>query len=53
MNKKPVKVRLVGKKGKTYQIKFPYLKTLVSVNANLYLKMLHSSEYEFSNSNVK
>lgn len=53
MKKKPVKVRLIGKNGKSYQIRFPNLKIPVTVNENLYFKMLHSKEYEFSNSHVR
>ncbi|GAB1857184.1 hypothetical protein MHTCC0001_20200 [Flavobacteriaceae bacterium MHTCC 0001] len=50
MEKDPVKVHLIGKKGKKYQIKFPNLEIPVTVNETLYTKMLHSAEYQFSNS---
>lgn len=49
MKKKPVKVRLIGKKANSYQIKFPNLQIPVEVNENLYKKMLRSSEYQFKN----
>ena len=50
MKQSAVKVNLIGKEGKNYLIKFPDLKIPVSVNKNLYLKMLHSNLYEFMNS---
>ncbi len=53
MKKKPVKVRLIEKNGNSYQIQFPNLKIPVTVDENLYNKMLHSTEYEFSNGNAK
>ena len=53
MKKKPVKVRLIEKNGDSYQIQFPNLKIPVTVDENLYTKMLHSKEYEFSNTHVK
>lgn len=49
METKPLKLKLIGKKGKSYQIKFPYLKIPVTVNENLFNKMLVSQEYEFHN----
>jgi hypothetical protein len=49
MEKKPVKVQLVGTKNQYYFIKFPDLKVPVKVNENLYNKMLHSNTYEFCN----
>ncbi len=51
MKKKPVNVRLIEKNGNSYQIQFPNLEIPVTVNENLYNKMLHSTEYEFSNAN--
>ena len=53
MKKKPVKVRLIEKNGNSYQIQFPNLKIPVTVDENLYHKMLHSTEYEFSNPHVR
>ena len=53
MKKKPVKVRLIEKNGNSYQIQFPNLKIPVTVDENLYNKMLHSTEYEFSNPHVQ
>ncbi|WP_248722058.1 hypothetical protein [Seonamhaeicola sp. ML3] len=50
MKRKPVKVKLIGRKGKAYQIKFPNLKIPVTVDEYLYNKMLHSAEYQFCNS---
>jgi hypothetical protein len=48
MERKPVKVQLIKKEGTQYQIKFPNLKIPVTVNHNLYCKMLHSKDYQFS-----
>jgi hypothetical protein len=48
MRKKPVKVKLIGKNGNTFEIQFPNLKIPVTVDENLYNKMLHSAEYDFS-----
>ena len=53
MKKKPVKVRLIEKNGDSYQIQFPNLKIPVTVDENLYNKMLHSTEYEFSKPNAR
>lgn len=55
MRKKPVKVKLIGKKGNSFEIQFPNLKIPVKVDENIYNKMLHSSEYDFipSNSAIK
>ena len=51
MKKEPVKVSLIGKgKDNYYRIKFPNLKVPVSVNEELYQKMLHSNQYHFENS---
>ncbi|TBN04359.1 hypothetical protein EYD45_07000 [Hyunsoonleella flava] len=44
-----VKVNFNGKEGNKYFIKFPDLKIPVSVNKNLYQKMLNSDMYEFMN----
>ena len=49
MEGKPIKIQLVRKEGSDYQIKFPYLKVPVTVNEQLYLKMLHSPDYSFTN----
>jgi hypothetical protein len=49
MEKKPVNVKCIGKKGTHYLIKFPNLKIPVSVNKNLYNKMLLSPQYQFNN----
>lgn len=53
MKKKPVKVKLIEKKGNSYQIRFPNLKVPVTVDENLYNKMLHSTAYEFSQPNAR
>lgn len=50
MKKKPVKVKLIGKKENSYQIQFPNLKIPVNVDETVYHKMLHSKEYEFGHS---
>ena len=47
MNKKPIRVKLVGKQKDHYKIAFPNLKIPVEVDENLYRKMLHSPEYQF------
>ncbi len=47
MKKKPIEVILVKKEGGNYKIKFPNLQIPVEVNKELYLKMLHSNEYDF------
>lgn len=47
MRKEPVKVSLIGKENGTYSIGFPNVRVPVKVNEELYLKMLHSSQYEF------
>lgn len=52
MNKEPIKVRIVGKEGDFYQIQFPNLKIPVTVNEQLYNKMLYSSDYQFSSSHA-
>ncbi len=49
MGEKPLKIKLIGKKGKSYQIKFPYLRVPVTVNENLFNKMLISTDYEIYN----
>ncbi|MBD0831527.1 hypothetical protein [Aestuariibaculum sediminum] len=49
METKPLKIKLIGKKGKSYQIKFPYLKIPVTVNENLFNKMLLSTDFELYN----
>ncbi len=53
MEKKPVKVRLIGKKGDSYQIQFPNLEIPVNVDETVYHRMLHSKEYEFGHSRSK
>lgn len=53
MKKRPVKVRLIGKKGNFYQIQFPNLKIPVTVDENLYNKMIQSTAYEFDNLNQR
>ncbi|AEM71804.1 hypothetical protein Murru_2779 [Allomuricauda ruestringensis DSM 13258] len=50
MEKKPVKVRLVGRNGRNYDIQFPYLHIPVTVNETLYRRMLKSAEYQFDSS---
>lgn len=50
MKKKPVKVKLIGKKGNSYQIRFPNLDIPVNVDETVYHKMRHSKEYEFVHS---
>jgi hypothetical protein len=48
MKKEPVKVSLIGKVNDGfYQIKFPNLEIPVTVNEELYRKMLHSDQFEF------
>lgn len=47
MNKKATKVSVLGKKDDKYVLKFPNLHVKVSINEELYTKMLHSSLYEF------
>lgn len=49
MEQIPVKVNFIGKEGNMFLIKFPDLKIPVSVNKNLYIKMLNSDMYEFMN----
>ena len=49
MERKPIKVQLVGTENQYYFIKFPDLKIPVKVNQNLYNKMRHSNDYEFYN----
>lgn len=49
MEQTPVKVNFMGKEGSKYLIKFPDLKIPVTVNKNLYQKMLNSTMYEFMN----
>ncbi|MBW8241862.1 MAG: hypothetical protein ACE37L_09625 [Allomuricauda sp.] len=53
MEKKPLNVRLIGKKGNYYQIQFPNLQTPVNVDETAYHRMLHSEEYEFDHSRDK
>ncbi|WP_299129856.1 hypothetical protein [uncultured Winogradskyella sp.] len=52
MKKAPIKVRLVNQEGNIYQIKFPNLKVPVTVNKDLYYKMLRSEDYQFSATNA-
>lgn len=47
MKKKPLQVRLVGRSGKEYHIEFPKVQVPVTVNENLYKRMLQSPEYRF------
>ncbi|WP_298551704.1 hypothetical protein [uncultured Algibacter sp.] len=53
MEKKPAKVKLIGKEKQYYLIKFPNLKVPVKVNQNLYTKMKQSQDYVFSNSDYE
>lgn len=53
MEKKPVKVKLIGKKGNSYQIQFPNLQIPVNVDETVYHQMLHSKDYEFGHSHPK
>lgn len=48
MEEQPTKVSLVGTEGNHFLIKFPNLKIPVSVNKNLYEKMLNSPMYQFT-----
>lgn len=52
MKNSPIKVKLIEKKGNSYLIQFPNLKIPVTVNDNLYQKMLHSTMYEFGHDNI-
>jgi hypothetical protein len=47
MKNKSTPVSLVGKKDNKYMLQFPHLNVKVSVNEELYTKMLHSNLYEF------
>lgn len=49
MEETPIKINFISKEGDKYLIKFPDLKIPVSVNKDLYLKMLNSNMYEFMN----
>jgi hypothetical protein len=46
MKKKATKVSFLGKKDDKYMLKFPNLHVKVSVNEELYAKMLQSSLYD-------
>lgn len=52
MKKRPIKVKIVGQNNGFYQIQFPNLLVPVTVNEQLYHKMLHSSDYQFSSANA-
>ena len=47
MKKKSTQVSIIGKNDDKYMLKFPHLHVKVSVNEELYNKMLNSSLYEF------
>ena len=47
MKNKTTPVSMVGKKDNKYMLKFPHLNVKVSVNEELYTKMLQSNLYEF------
>lgn len=47
MRNKSTQVSIVGKKDNKYILKFPHLNVKVSVNEELYTKMLSSNLYEF------
>lgn len=49
MEKKPVKVQLVTTKGESYQIKLPHLEIPVTVDKQIYNRMLHDPHYQFIN----
>lgn len=52
MEAKPIKVKILSQEGNSYQIQFPYLEIPVTVNEQLYKKMLQSTEYKFISSNA-
>ena len=47
MKKKSTQVSVLGKNDNKYMLKFPHLHVKVSVNEELYKKMLNSNLYEF------
>ncbi len=53
MKKEPIKVKIVSQNEGVYQIQFPNLKIPVKVNENLFCKMLHSPDYQFSSTNAR
>lgn len=50
MEKKPIAVKLIGKKQEYYQIQFPNLQIPVQVNDDLYRRMRKSEQYQFVSS---
>ncbi len=47
MKKKSTQVSIIGRNDNNYLLKFPHLHVKVSVNEELYKKMLNSNLYEF------
>lgn len=52
MKTKPIKVKVLSQEGNSYHIQFPYLEVPVTVNEQLYKKMLKSADYKFISSNT-
>ena len=52
MKKEPIQVRILNREGDSYQIQFPYLEIPVTVNEQLYNKMLRSTDYKFMSSHA-
>lgn len=50
MEKQPLRVQLVKKRGESYQIKLPYLDVPVTVDTEIYSRMLKDPSYQFGNS---
>ena len=49
MEKQPLRVQLVKKRGKSYQIKLPHLQIPVTVDRDIYLRMRNDPNYLFGN----
>ena len=52
METMPIKVKVISQEGNSFHIQFPYLEIPVTVNEQLYKKMLQSSDYKFISSNA-
>jgi hypothetical protein len=49
MEKQPLRVQLLTKKGESYQIKLPHLDIPVTVDSEIYQRMCNDPNYQFSN----
>lgn len=51
MEKQPLRVQVVKKRGKSYQIKLPHLEIPVTVDSDIYHRMRNDPYYQFATNN--